>query len=277
MLCTLLKPTFGMAVVDGHNVLTEPTAVRKSIGIIFQDPSLDNNLTAMENLYLHCLIYHVPAREQRKRMEQVLDLVGLAEVKSQIVSTYSGGMKRRLEIARGLLHYPRLLFLDEPTLGLDPQSRSHIWDYISRLKAEHGITVFMTTHYMEEAENCDRIAIIDHGRIIALDTPANLKREVRNDTIVLTTTDDGRAGDEIKIKYGLDARRGDSCLEVEVADGESFLPELSRGLETQIKTISLRKPTLDDVFLKLTGREIRKEEASGRDRLRDQARRRRRI
>jgi len=177
ILCTLLVPTCGEVVVNGFNAVTSPNEVRKSIGIIFQDPSLDERLTAYENLNFHGMIYHLPAKTRKARIAEVLNMVGLYSKKDYIVRTFSGGMKRRLEIARGLMHMPKILFLDEPTLGLDPQTRQHIWEYIISLSQREKITVFLTTHYMDEAEICQRVGIIDYGKIIALDTPSALKNK----------------------------------------------------------------------------------------------------
>jgi ABC-2 type transport system ATP-binding protein len=187
----------------------------------------------------------------------MLAVVELQNRKHDLVKNFSGGMKRRLEIARGLLHYPRVLFLDEPTLGLDPQTRNTIWDFITSLRKKEAITIFMTTHYMEEAENCDRIAIIDHGRIIALDTPANLKQRVRGDMIHLVTGDNKRAIEDIQRIFRITAREENSGLVLETEKGDEFIPRLIRSLPVQILSVSLKKPTLNDVFLKLTGRTIR--------------------
>src|SRR3989304_1475288 len=189
MLCTLLRPTAGRARVNGFDVAAEPAKVPQSIGLIFQDPSLDEQLTGLENLRFHAMLYGVAAKAFVSRAQEMLAIVDLADKARALVRTYSGGMKRRLEIARGLLHHPKVLFLDEPTLGLDPQTRRHIWDYLRRLRAERGVTMFMTTHYMDEAENCDRIAIIDHGKIVAVDTPENLKALVGGVVITLWTSD----------------------------------------------------------------------------------------
>jgi len=179
ILCTLLMPTSGEAIVNGFNVVTSPDEVRNSIGIIFQDPSLDERLTAYENLNFHGMIYHIPPKTRKERIKEVLDMVGLYSKKDSIVRTFSGGMRRRLEIARGLMHRPKILFLDEPTIGLDPQTRQYIWDYLLNLSKEEAITMFLTTHYMDEAEICQRVAIIDYGKIIALDSPHQLKNEFR--------------------------------------------------------------------------------------------------
>lgn len=176
ILCTLLAPTSGVTRVAGFDCQRQPTEVRTQIGIIFQDPSLDERLTAWENLLFHAMIYHVPARERRARIESVLEMVDLADRRQTVVKRFSGGMKRRLEIARGLLHRPKILFLDEPTIGLDPQTRRRMWEFIEALRRDHALTLFLTTHYMEEAEVCDRVAIVDHGQLVALDTPEALKR-----------------------------------------------------------------------------------------------------
>jgi len=273
MLVTLLRPTSGSAQVAGFDVARQPNDVRRSLGIIFQDPSLDDRLTARENLRFHGMIYRVPGRELPGRIDQVLQWMQLEDRADHLVRTYSGGMKRRLEIARGLIHAPKVIFLDEPTLGLDPQTRNRIWEYLLRLREERGITLFMTTHYMDEAEYCDRIAIIDSGRIIALDTPEKLKAGVRGDIIDLQTDDDSLSEQELKQKYGYVAKQDDTGLHFEVQTGAEAIPVLVRELSAKVKTISSRKPTLDDVFLKMTGREIRDSEASNRERLKSFVRR----
>lgn len=268
ILATILAPTDGDARVNGHSVTTERDAVRSSIGLVFQDPSLDDRLTAEENLRFHARLYGVPREECRRRMDEVLDLVELTDRRKDLIRTFSGGMKRRLEIARGLIHYPKVLFLDEPTLGLDPQTRVHLWEYILRLKRERSMTIFMTTHYMHEAEYCDRIAVIDRGKIVALDTPAALKRGVGGDIIRMKSGDMDALADELTRRYGHVPRREDGTLSIEVADGETFLPRLFNELEAKIESIELRRPTLDDVFLSLTGRAIRDEAASDGERRR---------
>jgi len=277
MLCTLLRPSAGEAYVNGFNVVTQPMQVRRSIGIIFQDPSLDDRLTAEENLNLHGMIYHLPRKTRRERIAEVLHMVDLADRRRDLVRNFSGGMKRRLEIARGLMHLPKVLFLDEPTLGLDPQTRSHIWDYLLRLRQERGLTIFLTTHYMEEAEHCDRIAIIDHGQIIALDTPDRLKQQVGGDIITVRTQDDEALEREIGERYQVTVRRDAAGLHFEVEDGAAFIPRLVQSFPGRVQAVNLRRPTLDDVFLKVTGREIREEIASSKDMLRAAARRRGRI
>ncbi len=267
MLCTLTRPTAGSARIAGCDVRTEQDKVRRAIGIIFQDPSLDDRLTAKENLRFHGLIYKVPRAELNKRIQEGLEWMELAERGDELVRNFSGGMKRRLEIARALLHTPRLLFLDEPTLGLDPQTRNRIWERLLHLRAERNMTLFLTTHYMDEAEYCDRIAIIDHGKIIALDTPAKLKAQVQGDCIILNTADNERAQQEIGSRYQITPVLEGGRLRLEVKDGTEFVPVLVRELSVPVLSVSVHQPTLDDVFLKLTGREIRDEEASEREKL----------
>jgi ABC-2 type transport system ATP-binding protein len=268
MLCTLLRPTDGRATVNGFDVKRQADAVRRSIGMIFQDPSLDNYLTAQENLDFHAFAYDVPSSEARQRTAALLEMVELTERRNDLVKTFSGGMKRRLEIARGLLHRPRVLFLDEPTLGLDPQTRGHIWQYILDLRKREGVTLFLTTHYLDEAENCDRIAVIDHGHIVALDTPSGLKSQVGGDVVAIETDDPARACDEIRAELGLEAEIRDKTVRLEVPRGDEVLARLVRALTVSIGSINVRRPTLDDVFLKLTGRAIRDEDASSTDQLR---------
>ncbi|MCI4445654.1 MAG: ATP-binding cassette domain-containing protein [Candidatus Aminicenantes bacterium] len=268
ILATLLAPTEGEVYVNNFNILTQKDQVRKSIGLVFQDPSLDDRLTAEENLYFHARLYQVPADEYKKRMVEVLALVDLLDRRKDMVKTFSGGMKRRLEIARGLIHHPAILFLDEPTLGLDPQTRAHLWDYILRLKQEKQMTIFMTTHYMNEAEYCDRLVIIDYGKIVAFDTPVNLKKAVGGDIIILESPQPQQLKQEIKQKYGLEAKEENGAITIEISNGKTFLPRLFDELTTKVTSVSLREPTLDDVFLHLTGRKIRDEEASPLERMR---------
>ncbi len=261
ILCTLLRPTSGHARVAGYDVETQRNEVRQSIGLVFQDPSLDDQLTAIENLRFHAHVYNVPGTVRSKRIEEVLRMVELWDRRKAVVKTYSGGMKRRLEIARGLLHHPRVLFLDEPTIGLDPQTREHIWSYILELQRAHGITIFMTTHYMEEAEHCGRIGVIDYGHLQALDTPDALKRMVGADIVTLRTPDNDRAIVEIREKYGLEAQSQDGRLRLEVANGAEFIPHVVYDLAVPVESVDLHRPTLDDVFMKLTGHVIRENEA----------------
>lgn len=263
ILCTLLAPTLGRAEVNGYNCLKDASKVRSSIGLIFQEVTLDNDLTAYENLKFHCYLYNMERRIMKERIEEILNVVGLHERKDDLVKRFSGGMKRRLEIARGLLHRPKVLFLDEPTLGLDPQTRTHIWGFIDDLRKREGTTIFMTTHYMDEAEICDRIAIIDHGKIIAYGTPEELKGMIKGDTIYVVTADDDRACIEIEEGFGIKPTRLNDGLTLNVEAGDRFIPLLLNTLATEIVSINLKRPTLDDVFIHLTGRKIREAPLSG--------------
>ena len=262
ILCTLSKPTSGQATIAGFDVVRQQSQVRQSIGLVFQDPSLDERLSGLQNMRFHALVYNVPASVREQRIEQVLRMMELWDKRHSQVLTYSGGMKRRLELARGLLHHPKVLFLDEPTLGLDPQTRTRIWEYILELQRLEGTTIFLTTHYMDEAEKADRIAIIDYGKLIVTDTPEGLKKLIGKDIISVKTDDNTRAAEEIRLRYQTEARQDSDGLSFEVANGEEFLPAFIREFGTKILSISLRRPSLDDVFLKLTGREIREEEVS---------------
>jgi ABC-2 type transport system ATP-binding protein len=272
VLCTLLKPTAGTARIAGYDVVSQANDVRRSIGLIFQDPTLDNQLTAQENLDFHAFAYDVPSHEARERGETLLKLLDLWDRRHDQTKMYSGGMKRRLEIVRGLLHRPSVLFLDEPTQGLDPQTRSLIWQYLLGLRDSDGVTLFMTTHYMDEAEYCDRIAIIDHGQIVAVDTPARLKAMVGGDVVVLRTSDNARAARDIEERWGRTAAVSGGELRLEVERGDEFVPEVVRSIAPRVESISVNRPTLDDVFMKLTGRAIREQEAGSVDLLRQRAR-----
>jgi ABC-2 type transport system ATP-binding protein len=256
MLCTLARPTSGRASVAGFDVVTRPRAVRRRIGLVFQEQTLDQQLTAEENLRFHAVLYRVPRGEVDRRIERVLELVGLSERRRDLVSTFSGGMARRLEIARALLHTPTVLFLDEPTVGLDPQTRALIWEDILRLRAEEGVTVFLTTHYMDEADYAGRLAIIDHGVIVAMGTPDELKSVVGADTVTLETTDD-RAAEEALRLSGRTVKATSAGLVVLVADGEASVPALIAEVGVAVRTVHVHRPTLDDVFMHFTGREIR--------------------
>ena len=270
ILCTLADPTSGTARVAGYDVVKNRDTVRRNIGLVFQDTTLDSYLTGEQNLRFHADLYGVPRPQLAPRMRQVLEMVGLWDRRQAVVATYSGGMKRRLEIARGLLHAPRVLFLDEPTVGLDPQTRSSIWEYINDLKQREDITIFLTTHYMDEAENCDRIAIIDHGKIVAIDTPENLKASVGKDRVQIRTADDQTAIAELKERFELEAAIHDGMVTFNVESGEQFVPRLFEGLSQQIKAVSVSRPSLDDVFMSYTGKTIRDAEATAGDRNRAQ-------
>ena len=257
MLCTLAKPTSGDARVAGHDVVTERDDVRRNIGLVFQDPTLDGYLTAAQNLRLHAELYGVQSDLVVPRMRQVMEMVGLWDRKDSVVGTFSGGMRRRLEIARGLMHSPRVLFLDEPTIGLDPQTRRSIWDYIRELKEREEITIFMTTHYMDEAEWCDRIAIMDHGEIVALDAPETLKAQVGTDRVTIHTDDNDAAIAALDRQFGVEAKVREGAVVFGVPAGEEFVPRLFAEFEMPIRSVSVSRPTLDDVFMSYTGTTIR--------------------
>src|SRR5450631_937123 len=237
MLCTLAKPSAGSATVAGHDVVRERDDVRRNIGLVFQDPTLDGYLTAAQNLKLHAELYGVQSNLVAQRMRQVMEMVGLWERKDSAVATFSGGMRRRLEIARGLMHSPRVLFLDEPTIGLDPQTRRSIWTYIRELKQREEITIFMTTHYMDEAEWCDRIAIMDHGEIVALDTPEALKAAVGQDRVTIHTDDNDAAIAALTRQFGVDAKVSEGAVSFGVTAGEEFVPRLFAEFELPIRSV----------------------------------------
>jgi ABC-2 type transport system ATP-binding protein len=262
MLATLLSPTSGTARVNGYDIKTQPGAVRKSIGIVFQDPSSDDILTGWENLYLHALMYGVPKEGRKKRINYVLELVDLEDRANDIVKKYSGGMRRRLELARGLLHNPRILFLDEPTLGLDPQTREHIWQYIDDLVKTENVTIIITTHYMEEADRlCNRVAIIDNGRVIASDSPYELKSQMGGELIKLQTASPKL--DQIeKLSYVVSVKKGDNMAILTVKNASTHLQEIL-SMIGQVESVEIRSPTLNDVFLHYTGHEIREESGEG--------------
>jgi ABC-2 type transport system ATP-binding protein len=267
MLCTLLTPTSGRAEVAGFDVAAQRAEVRKRIGLVFQDTTLDDYLTAAENLRFHAELYGVPRHQAAERLHDVLDMVGLWDRRDGLVRTFSGGMKRRLEIARGLLHSPRVLFLDEPTVGLDPQTRAHIWSYIDELRRREAITIFLTTHYMDEAEHCDRIAIIDEGRIVVVDTPEALKASVGRDRVQLQTPDPQAAIETLRRRFDLEATMSEGAVTVYVDSGEQFVPRLFAELDVTISAVSIARPTLDDVFMDYTGRTIRDAEATSSERM----------
>ncbi|GAA0470642.1 ATP-binding cassette domain-containing protein [Alkalibacillus silvisoli] len=257
MICTMLPPSSGQIVINGYDVNKEKDEVRSSIGIIFQENTLDEKLTANENLMLHCRFYNVPKDKRHTRIHEVLEIVDLVDEQNQRVEEYSGGMKRRLEIARGLLHYPKVLFLDEPTVGLDPNTRAHLWKYILKLKEQEGITMFLTTHYLDEAEISDRVAIMDQGQIIAIDSPTSLKDQLGGDLIELSTEDNEQALKEINEKVeNADVTVNGDTIHLKVASSDAFISSFIKTLEIPITTLNIRKPTLNDVFLAFTGREI---------------------
>jgi ABC-2 type transport system ATP-binding protein len=278
MLCTILRPTSGTARIGGYDITRQANQVRRLIGIVFQDPSVDDRLTGRENLFMHANLYGVPDSDQKGRIDKVLKLVELEDRADDILRTYSSGMRRRLEIARGLIHYPKVLFLDEPTIGLDPQTRSHMWTYIKELKETHDITVVLTTHYMEEADRLsDRVAIVDYGKVVALDTPSQLKKALQGDVITVRTKDAEKLCAVLSEKLKLERlRMVDGRLELTVQDGETMLPkvvETAAENRMHVEAVVLHQPSLEDVFLHYTGRAIREE---GSNELRGEAARRRR-
>jgi ABC-2 type transport system ATP-binding protein len=266
ILSTLLRPTSGTAEVAGIPVIGNRDAVRRQIGIVFQDPALDNKLTGRENLEFHAMMYGISKEERRRRIDEVLGLVELKEKENVLVEKYSGGMKRRLEIARGLIHKPRVLFLDEPTLGLDTQTRRHIWEYIKKLNRESGTSIILTTHYMEEADYlCDRIAIIDKGKIVAMDTPAHLKDILGGDMVHLEMDNESQPLVTMlkQVDWIKSIKQHDSQLSLTLEKAEKRIPELmsmAQQAGIRVQSVSLRKPSLEDVFLHFTGKTIREKE-----------------
>ncbi len=273
MLGTLALPTAGKALVNGHDVATDRDEVRHSIGIVFQDPTLDDELTAYENMDFHGRLYGVPPERRKERIAELLALVELDDRKDDLVKTYSGGMKRRLEIARGLLHEPKVLFLDEPTVGLDPQTRNKLWEHIRKLNEDKRITIILTTHYMDEADRlCHRVAIVDHGRIIALATPKELKERIGGEVITVKTPD--------KETFARLMEKEPWCISVKVHDGTvtinakgasrhiAGMVTLAEKHRIKIDSIMIQEPSLEDVFLHFTGKTIREQEASAVDSLR---------
>ncbi len=258
MLCTIIRPTSGSASIAGYDVVGEPAQVRRQVGIVFQDPTLDTVLTGRENLELHARLYGVPSAIREKRITEMLELVDLKQRSNDVTRTYSGGMRRRLELARGLLHRPAVLFLDEPTLGLDPQTRARIWEYIKKMAQMEQTTVVLTTHYMEEAEQvCDRVGIIDHGRIIALNSPENLKESMGGDMVVIRV----KAPPLEKIRvlpYVSEVKENEGALEIITKEAHLHLAEILSMIK-DVECVEVRVPTLNDVFIKLTGRDIRED------------------
>jgi len=258
MLCTIINVTSGSAFIAGCNVIQEPSRVRRKVGIVFQDPTLDTVLTGRENLELHARLYGISAANRQLRINEMLELVDLKERGNDITRTYSGGMRRRLELARGLLHKPSVLFLDEPTLGLDPQTRARTWEYIKKMSKIEQTTVVLTTHYMEEAEQvCDRVGIIDHGRIIALDTPDNLKESMGGDIVLIRAKDP--PAEKIKtLPYVSEVKSSGGALEITMKEAHLHLAQLLLMIPN-VECVEVRVPTLSDVFIKLTGHDIREE------------------
>lgn len=254
-LCTIIDKTEGKLHINGNDVSAQKAKVRKDIGIVFQESTLDGKLTVEENLKLHCDFYNVEKNEVRERINFVLELVDLKDWRKAPVNSLSGGMKRRVEIARGLVHYPKVLFLDEPTSGLDPQTRASIWDYIYKLQKQKNITIFLTTHYMDEAEICNEVAIMDHGKIVAFDTPQNLKKQYTA-TIMKIKLSENNAFEKYLKDYSVKYSIEDDLFTV-------YSPKLEQALDMtctfkdSIVDFEMKKGTLNDVFLAITGKEIR--------------------
>ncbi len=254
-LCTIFEKTSGTLLIDGKDISHQKDAVRSSIGVVFQEPTLDNKMTVMENMIMHCHFYGISKSETAERIEFALTLVDLLDWKKAMVSSLSGGMKRRVEIARSLLHYPKVLFLDEPTTGLDPQTRAHIWDYIVKLQKEKNITIFLTTHYMDEAEICSKVAIMDAGKIVAMDTPYHLKQQYTKDRAFISTNDE-QGMEELLNRAELIYKKKPGYYSVEVNDLTKLMDLICEKKST-ITDLEIKKGTLNDVFLEITGKEIR--------------------
>ena len=266
---TLLKPTNGNALVGGFDVLKNPKQVRESIGFVQQETTVDEYLSGRENLLLQAKLNHIPKNEINQRIDEVLDLIELSDKQDEAVVTYSGGMRKRLDIAGGLLHHPRVLFLDEPTVGLDIQTRRKIWQYIKKIHTQFDMTIFLTTHYMEEADSlCDRIGIIDHGKIQVIDTPKNMKNDLGNEIISLVIESNSNYDSFLlelkKIEFIKKINEDGSKLTLFTSNGTEVIPkifQISSDLGIKIKSISLTQPTLDDVFISYTGHEIRDDDS----------------
>ncbi len=268
MLTTLLQPTSGEARVAGHDIKKDANLVRNSIGIVFQDPSLDDELTGRENLEFHAVLYRVPKKKRAIKVKEVLKLVELEDKADVLVKFYSGGMKRRLEIGRGLIHEPKVLFLDEPTVGLDPQTRRHIWEYIKKLNEISNVTLILTTHYIEEADYlCNRVAIVDHGRLVTLDTPKVLKDKLGGDVVSLRIS----SGEDLvesslkSTKWVKALSKHDGTIDITVEEGEKRIPalmEIAEKHKAKVDSVLLHKPSLEDVFIHYTGKSIREEEGN---------------
>ncbi|MDF2486792.1 MAG: transporter related [Herbinix sp.] len=256
-LCTIFEKTSGTLLIDGKDVSTQKSEVRSTIGVVFQDSTLDAKMTIEENLIMHCVFYQIPKKEVEERIQFVLDLVDLIGERKKLVGALSGGMKRRVEIARGLIHYPKVLFLDEPTTGLDPQTRAHIWEYILKLQKERNITIFLTTHYMEEAEICNKIAIIDKGIIVAHDTPYALKKKYTKDKAFITTKNETKL-EQLLGQYNLDYVKKEGYYKIDAEQIDRLLEVIS-VLKDDITNIEIKKGTFNDVFLEITGKKIREE------------------
>jgi ABC-2 type transport system ATP-binding protein len=261
ILSTLMVPTSGNAIVAGFDVIRDPAALRRRIGVVFQAQSVDPKLTAYENLWHQGHLYGLSGRDLKQRIEEVLARVGLLERRSDLVETFSGGMQRRIELAKGLLHHPEVLLLDEPTTGLDPGARHDLWQYLQILRDQEHVSVIVTTHLMEEAERCDRLAILNHGNLVALGTPEVLTREIGGDVVLIEAKDPQMLGGRIRDKFQLDATVMDNKVRLEIENGHRFVPEVVEAFPGEIQSLSVSKPTLEDVFIRRTGHRFWNEEA----------------
>lgn len=257
ILSTLIAPQEGKVALhlppQQFDLLTDRTAIRRHIGVVFQSPSLDKQLTAAENLRHHGHLYGVRGAEVERRIDEMLSRVGLAQRPKELVGTFSGGMRRRVELAKGLLTRPRILLLDEPSTGLDPGARIDLWRYLREIRQEAGVTILVTTHLMDEAEHCDRLAIMDAGKLAACDTPAALKSQIGADVITLATGDAAGLASAVRERFGIDVEQVDSVVRIERERGHEFIPQLVEAFVGKIRSVSLGKPTLEDVFIRITG------------------------
>jgi ABC-2 type transport system ATP-binding protein len=263
ILCTILRPDGGVARINGVDVVRNPRKARRDLGVVFQEPSLDDRLTLYENLNFHGLVYGVPAAQRHQRIDEMLALVELSEWRERLVRTLSSGMKRRLEIARALIHQSRILILDEPTVGLDAQSRERLWQYVHRLRSERNLTVIVTTHYIEEVEGCDRVCVIDRGTILAQDSPATLKEKHGQELIRVTTRETSTAA-EIAAAYPDGTVHKDTEVVIK-SQGEAFMEAFLARYGSRIRRLAVEEPSLESVFLSLTGRGLRDQAAGARE------------
>ena len=261
ILSTLMVPTSGRAVIAGFDAVRQPSALRRHIGVVFQAQSIDPKLTAYENLWHQGHLYGLRGPELKERINEILTRVGLLDRRSDRVETFSGGMQRRIELAKGLLHHPEVLLLDEPTTGLDPGARHDLWQYLQILREQERVSIIVTTHLMEEAERCDRLAILNEGNLVALGTPEALTREIGGDVILLEARDPQSLADRIRTKFQVDATVLDNRVRIEIENGHRFVPDVVEAFPGEIQSLSVSKPTLEDVFIHRTGHRFWNEHA----------------
>ncbi|MFY9561826.1 MAG: ATP-binding cassette domain-containing protein [Terriglobales bacterium] len=263
ILSTLMLPSAGSAQIAGLDVVREPATLRRHIGVVFQAQSVDPKLTAYENLWHQGHLYGLRGPALKRRIEEILTRVGLLDRARDRLETFSGGMQRRIELAKGLLHHPEVLLLDEPTTGLDPGARRDLWQYLQILRDQEQVSVIVTTHLMEEAERCDRLAILNEGKLVALGTPAELTREIGGDVILLEARDAEKLAERIRSRFHVDATVMDSHVRLEIENGHRFVPDVVEAFPGEIQALSVSKPTLEDVFIHRTGHRFWNEEAAG--------------